>query len=78
MCERNIDWLPLAHSPTGTRTRPTIQACALTGNQTGSLSLCGMMPNQFCHIGQGRKVTLKIICVDQILIREVLKDKIFI
>ena len=32
MCERNIDWLPLIHTPT--KDWPTTQECALTGNQT--------------------------------------------
>ena len=32
--------------------RPATQACALTGNRTGNLLLCGMMPNQLCHTSQ--------------------------
>ena len=32
---------------------PTTQACALTGNQTGDLLLCGAMPNPLSHTGQG-------------------------
>ena len=32
MCERYIDWLPLAHPQLGTWL--ATQACALTGNQT--------------------------------------------
>ena len=36
--ERNSDWLPLSCSQL--RTWPVTQACALTGNQTGNLSVC--------------------------------------
>ena len=39
--KRNINPLPLVHAPT--RTEPTTQACALTGNPTGDLSLGGMI-----------------------------------
>ena len=49
--ERNIDQLPLVSTPM--RTKPTIQACALTGNRTHGLSLCRMTPNQLSHTGQG-------------------------
>ena len=34
-------------------TEPVTQACALTRNQTGDLLLCGTMPNQMSHTGQG-------------------------
>ena len=32
----------------------TTQACALTGNWTSNLSLCGTMPNPLSHISQGQ------------------------
>ena len=32
---------------------PATQACALTGNGTCDLSLCGTMANQLSHSGQG-------------------------
>ena len=38
-------------TPTGTG--PETQACALTRNQTGNLSLCRMTPNRLSHIRQG-------------------------
>ena len=37
MCEGYIDWLPLTHPQLGTR--PTSQACALTGNRTSDISV---------------------------------------
>ena len=37
----------LEHTPVGTK--PAAQACALTGNRTGDLSLPGKMPNQLRH-----------------------------
>ena len=51
MCKRNINWLPLAHPQLGTR--PTTQACVLTGNQTSDLLVCGMIPNPLSHTSQG-------------------------
>ena len=36
------------------RTKPTTQACALTGNQTGGLSLCGTMPYKLSHSWPGK------------------------
>ena len=50
MCEKNIDLLPLAH-PT-TRDLAHNPACALTGNWTGDLWVCGMTPNLQSHISQ--------------------------
>ena len=47
MCERNIDWLPLTRTQPGTR--PPTQACALMGNRTSDLSVCGMMPNPLSY-----------------------------
>ena len=49
--ERNIGRLPLTR--TWLATDPTAQACALTGNQTGHLSVCRMMSNQLSHTGWG-------------------------
>ena len=44
--ERNV--------PSGCMTpRPTAQACALTLNRTGELSVCGMTPNPLNHSSQG-------------------------
>ena len=51
MQERNIDWLPLPSTWTGTK--HTTKACALTGNRTSNLLLCGTKPNQLSHTGQG-------------------------
>ena len=51
MGERNIDPLPLARPGPGVE--PATQACALTGNGTGDLSLCTTRPNQLSHISQG-------------------------
>ena len=46
-----IDELPLSHTLTGDW--PATQVCALTGNQTSDLSLCGTMPNQLGNTSQG-------------------------
>ena len=53
-CEReiSIDCLPSVPWP---GTEPATQAHALTGNQTGELSLCGTMPNQLSHTSQSNK-----------------------
>ena len=51
MCERNIDWLPLAHLQWGTK--PSTQACALAGNGTGDPSLCRTTLNQLSHTSRG-------------------------
>ena len=34
-------------------TKPATQACALTGNRTGNLLLCGVTSNQVSHTGPG-------------------------
>ena len=50
--ERNMNmWLPLAHPQPGTW--PTTQACALTGNQTGSLLVRRLVFNPLNHTSQG-------------------------
>ena len=41
----------LSHPPQGTK--PTSQACALTGDWTSDTLLCRTMPNQPSHVGQG-------------------------
>ena len=51
MCERNIHQLPLSHPQLGTW--PTTKACALTGNQTGDLSVCRLVLNPLSHTSQG-------------------------
>ena len=51
-CEREALISCLLHAPQP-GTKPTTQACALTGNWTGDLLVCGTMPNQLSHTGQG-------------------------
>ena len=53
MWERNIDGLLLVHAPRRCKTKPVMQACALTGNRTDDLLICGMTPNQLNHTNQG-------------------------
>ena len=56
MCEREIDWLPLACPQLGTW--PATQACALTRNQTGDLSVHRPTLNPPSHTRQGKKIFL--------------------
>ena len=49
--EKNIDRIPLVGPHMGTWL--TTQACALTRNRTGSLSVCSTMPNPLSHTSQG-------------------------
>ena len=42
------------------------QACALTGNRTSDLLLCGTMPNQLNHTHQGWKLFLLPIVINLI------------
>ena len=51
MCERNIGWLPLAHSQMGTW--PATQACALTRNPTSDLLITRRVLNPLSHTSQG-------------------------
>ena len=51
MCERNVDRLPLARPQP--ETWPTTQACALTGNRTGDLSVCKPVLDPLSHPSQG-------------------------
>ena len=39
-------------------TEPVTQACAPTRNQTGKLSLCGIIPNQLSYTGLGSVLVL--------------------
>ena len=55
--ERNIDWLPLVRPLLGTW--PATQACALTGTQTGDLSVCRPVLNPLSHTSQGMTVSLR-------------------
>ena len=48
--ERNIDCLLYAPQ---VGTEPETPTCALTGNQTFNVLICGMMPNHPSHTGQG-------------------------
>ena len=51
-CERGTFVGCLLHTPQ-LGIGPTTQVCALTGNRTSDLLLCGMMLNQLSHAGQG-------------------------
>ena len=51
MCERYIDWLPLARLQLGMW--PTTQAQALTGNPTNNLWVCRPVLNPLGHTSQG-------------------------
>ena len=48
--ETSIGYLPYVPPP---ETELATQACALTGNQTGNLPLCGTMSHQLSHTVQG-------------------------
>ena len=52
-CERETYIGCLSYAPQP-GTKPATQACALIENQTSDLSLCGTMPNQLSHTGQGK------------------------
>ena len=51
MCERYIDWLPLARSLLGTW--PTTQACALTKNRTSEPLVLQLVLSPLNHTSQG-------------------------
>ena len=53
-CERETSIGCLSPMPQ-VGTEPTTKACALTGNQTHALLLCGMKPNQLSHTSQGKR-----------------------
>ena len=54
-CERETLISCLLHMPQP-GTKPTTQACALTGNQTSDLLVCGMMTNQLSYTSQGQNI----------------------
>ena len=54
MYERNINWLALACPLLGTW--PATQACALTRNRTGDLSVCRLALSPLSHTSQGHLV----------------------
>ena len=58
MCERNIDWLPLTHAPTGDW--PATQACALTGNQTVNPLVHRPVLSPLSHTSQGWIISFNI------------------
>ena len=47
-------------------TEPATQACALTRNWTGNLLVCGTVPNQLSHTGQGSHNFLKLFYLAEI------------
>ena len=57
VCQRYIDWLPLAHPQLGTW--HATQVCALTGNQTGDLLVRKQALNLLSHTSQGVILILK-------------------
>ena len=57
MCERYIDWLPLARTQLGNQ--PSTQACALMGNRTCDLLVHRPALNPLSHISQGWKIIIK-------------------
>ena len=63
MCERNIDWLPLTHAPTGDW--PATQACALTGNQTVNPLVLRPALNPPSHTSQGSFCFLFLMHADR-------------
>ena len=54
VCERYIDWLPVAQPQLGTW--PATQACTLTGNQTSDPLLHSLALNPLSHTSQGKNV----------------------
>ena len=57
--ERNRDQLPLSHLQLGTY--PATQACALTGNQTSSFSVCRPALNLLSHTSWGINIVFSLI-----------------
>ena len=57
MCERNIDWLLFTRPLLGTW--PATQACAMTGNRTGNLSVHRPALNPLSHTRQGSNIFLE-------------------
>ena len=57
VCERYIDWLPLACPQLGTW--PATQACALTGDWTSDLAIHRPALNPLNHTSQGNNANFK-------------------
>ena len=57
MCDRNLDWLPLACPQRGTGPDGT-QAPALTGTRTNGLLICRTTPNPLSLTSQGRRLEI--------------------
>ena len=73
MCEINIDWL-LSYTPQ-MGSEPTTQSRALTGNPTGDLSVCQVMPNQLSHTSQSKDLFLKVLFLNKVMnMIEILKQ----
>ena len=70
--ERNTHLLPLAHPQPGTW--PILQACALTGNRTGDLSVHRPTLNILSHTSQGKKKLRKISFTNSRNLTETMKD----
>ena len=60
MSERNTDRLPLTRPALGTW--PATQACALTRNQTGKLSVHSLALNPLSHTSRGQRMILTTRC----------------
>ena len=59
-CKRNINRLPLTRPHQGTWS--TTQACALTWDRTGDLSVCRMTPKSLSHTSQGYCLSFDMYC----------------
>ena len=62
LCERET-WIGCPLYALWPGTKPATHACALTGNWTSYLSLCGMMPKQLSHTSQGFMCILRCISI---------------
>ena len=60
MCERNVDWLPLACPKLGTW--PATQAGSLMGNRTSDLAVLRPVLNPLSHTSQDLKHIFQRIC----------------
>ena len=58
------------HPDQGWKMEPATQACALTRNQTGDVSVCGMMPNQLSHTNQSPKQSVKKKEVERLILSD--------
>ena len=59
-CERETSVGCLLYMP-GLGNTPTSWPCALTRNRTGDFLVCGVMPNQLSHAGQGFTLDIFVI-----------------